>query len=701
MKYLTLIASLFFSLYSIANNQIEPCGTMFNLKERIKKNPSIIENEIKLESFIKNKTKQVRLENRKAGPKEIVTLPVVFHVVYEISNQNISDNRLLSQLQVLNEDFRALNDDVVDIMQIFQDRIGDFEIEFCLAQQDPNGFPHSGITRTQTTNTTFATTNNEVKFDNQGGKDAWPADKYLNIWVCDLQERTGYAQFPGDDPATDGIVLDFFFTGIASSDARTGSHEVGHWVGLRHIWGDGDCSADDFVDDTPLALEATYGCPIGVNSCNNETPDLPDMIQNYMDYAYLDCDEGMFSNGQVERGRTIFEPGGPRFAILESQGCQPSSILDINAQLIEIISPTNSFANCADEINLSYTIKNYGLNEITEMIIKTKVDGSTVNINNWDGNLASNESIDLDLGTFTIDPGTHEMIITIEEVNDAVDQDESDNALTVTFQTGGNEEEIIEGFEAVNFPPDFYQLDNPDFNKTWTLNEDVSHSGAQSIFVRCFNYGNQNTYDDLVLPIKDFSNFNSPVLEFYSAYARYDSEDSDTLEVLVSDNCGESFTSIYKGFGTAIQTAGNSTTEFFPTDDQWKLNTFDLSDFVGNDNVTIKIRCINSFENNMYLDDISIKDQVTSIDDEMLNNKSIFSLYPNPAKDEVNIQLYALDIVYGTIEITNVNGQMLYSKAIYNEKQIQINVDDFTAGIYFVNITSENMNKTEKLMISN
>jgi len=699
MKYLSLLFACLISIISIKAEKIEPCGTMYNLEERIKEDPTIENELIQLEEFIKARTQNARFEKRKTGPQEVITIPVVFHVVYAINSENVPDNRLLSQLTVLNDDFRATNDDIVDVMDVFQDRIGDFEIEFCLAQQDPDGFPHSGITRTPTTNTTFSTDNNDMKFDATGGKDAWPADQYLNIWVCNLTDRTGFAQFPGQNPETDGIVLDSPYVGIGVSDGRTGSHEVGHWVGLRHIWGDGDCSADDFVEDTPLSIDSNYGCPFGINTCSNEFPDLPDMIENYMDYAYLDCVSGLFSQGQVERGRITFEQGGARFAITESTACQPSSILNVNAQLIEILNPTASISTCDDEINLSYRIRNYGLEEITEMLIKTYLNGNTLNIETWDGSLASAEYIEIDAGSVSVPSGTHELTVIIEEVNDEADQDELDNSITINFQTGGIEEEIAEGFEEVNFPPTYFQIENPDLSKTWTLNENVSFSGSQSIYVRCFNYGNQSTYDDFVLPIMDFTNYNNPILEFQSAYARYDSEDSDTLEVLISSDCGESFTSVYKKHGALLASAGNTTSEFIPTENQWKANAVDLADYAGNNGVIIKLRCINSFENNMYVDDVVVRDDMsTSIEDLTIENN--FNLYPNPAKDVFSLNFESENFSPIEISITNLSGQEVYFEKFNSKKQLSIITDHFDSGVYFVNVKTDGLNKTEKLVIS-
>ncbi len=206
----------------------------------------------------------------------------------------------------------------------------DSEFEFCMATVDPSGNPTNGITRTQTSTTSFST-NNNVKFNATGGHDAWPAGQYLNVWVCDLTGGLlGYAQFPGGNPATDGVVCDYLYFGTIGTATppfhlgRTATHEIGHWLNLRHIWGDGGCSVDDFVSDTPLAGAPNYtGAPCtfpGPNSCNTGSGDQPDMFQNYMDYSDDVC-MNLYTLGQKARMRALFDSGGARQSILTSPGC--------------------------------------------------------------------------------------------------------------------------------------------------------------------------------------------------------------------------------------------------------------------------------------------------------------------------------------------------------------------------------------------
>lgn len=236
----------------------------------------------------------------------VVTIPVVFHIVYNTSTENLSLSQIQSQMVVLNKDFRRTNSDASQTPQVFQGVAADAEIEFCLASVDPNGNATDGITRTQTTRTSFAVPSNvsssePLKFTGLGGKDAWNSSKYLNIWVADISSGVlGYATFPGTATAAkDGVVIDYEYfgtTGTATypfNGGRTCTHEVGHYLGLRHIWGDGNCSYDDNIADTPTSADDYFGCPTHPQSSCGST----DMFMNYMDYVDDRC-MNMFTQGQ-------------------------------------------------------------------------------------------------------------------------------------------------------------------------------------------------------------------------------------------------------------------------------------------------------------------------------------------------------------------------------------------------------------------
>ncbi|MCO6487981.1 MAG: T9SS type A sorting domain-containing protein [Phaeodactylibacter sp.] len=325
-KHLVLCLLILAGLNTEGYAQVRNCGTMDYLQQQIQDNPA---REQRLRA-IERHAERVQHQHLRAV-EGTITIPVVVHIVYKNSAENISDAQVQSQIDVLNEDFRRLNADAANTPSVFQGVAADAEIEFCLATVDPNGNATTGITRTASTRTSSFGTNDAVKFASSGGKDAWPAGDYLNFWVCDIGGGIlGYAQFPGGPAATDGVVNDYRYTGrFGTAQApfnlgRTATHEVGHWLNLRHIWGDGNCNADDFVGDTPTAGGPNYtGSPCsfpGPNSCNDGAGDQPDMFQNYMDYSDDGC-MNLYTQGQKTRMRALFEPGGARASLLSSNGC--------------------------------------------------------------------------------------------------------------------------------------------------------------------------------------------------------------------------------------------------------------------------------------------------------------------------------------------------------------------------------------------
>ncbi len=246
---------------------------------------------------------------------QLITIPIVVHVVHRVPEENISDAQVKSQVAVLNRDFRIKNPDKRNLPAVWKGLLIDANIEFVLATKDPNGQPTTGITRTATTVESFGV-ENQVKSSSKGGVDAWPTDRYLNFWVCQLSNALlGYAQFPGGPEVTDGVVILYTAFGTRGTArnpfnlGRTATHEVGHYLGLRHIWGDrNDGTGDDFVADTPPALQANMGKPQFPHVSVNNGPN-GDMFMNYMDYVDDDtmC---MFTLGQVARMNASL--AGPR-----------------------------------------------------------------------------------------------------------------------------------------------------------------------------------------------------------------------------------------------------------------------------------------------------------------------------------------------------------------------------------------------------
>jgi Pregnancy-associated plasma protein-A len=243
------------------------------------------------------------------GREGITTIPVVVHIVGNADGAGaVTDEQVHAQIAVLNADYRAANPDVTGVPEPFRPLVADTRIEFALATTGPDGAATTGIHRVPSDVEQFTADDDAVKAAATGGADAWPADRYLNLWVCRLEGGLlGYAQFPGGPAATDGVVITYtgFGTGGTArapfDGGRTATHEIGHWLNLRHIWGDDDtgCSGSDFVADTPNCAGPNTGRPTFPHVTCYNGPD-GDLFMNYMDYTD-DAAMVMFTAGQAFR----------------------------------------------------------------------------------------------------------------------------------------------------------------------------------------------------------------------------------------------------------------------------------------------------------------------------------------------------------------------------------------------------------------
>jgi len=262
-------------------------------------------------------------------PLSLITVPVVVHVLYSTSAQNISDAQIRSQIDVLNRDYQKQNPDTAGIPAYYSSLAADCGFRFVLAGLDTNGNATTGIVRKHTNVTAFALGDN-MKSSVTGGDDAWDRDRYLNIWVCNLEGNVlGYSSLVGSPKETDGVVVLFTAFGTGGTAmapynlGRTTTHEIGHWLNMIHVWGDAYCG-DDQVADTPPQSQATYGDPSGIIlSCGN-TP-YGNMYMNYMDFTD-DIGMHLFTYGQRDRMRTLFVQGGFRYPLLSTPAASVAAI---------------------------------------------------------------------------------------------------------------------------------------------------------------------------------------------------------------------------------------------------------------------------------------------------------------------------------------------------------------------------------------
>jgi hypothetical protein len=314
----TFVLGICIIISFIASAQRE-CATQSYIEEQRSSHPSLSDRLAAAEAFIQRQKINARLHGE--GAANVIKIPVVVHILFSDASQNISDAQVNSQIEALNRDFRRDNGDSVTTPERFRSVAADVQIEFVLATADPAGRATTGIVRKQT-HITYWKADDKIKLASEGGSAAWDSRFYLNIWVGNLQYVIGYSTLPGGPAEKDGIVIATSAFGTldrkgAYNLGRTTVHEVGHWLSLKHIWGDTYCG-DDLVEDTPKQGNFTPGCPTSFrSSCNNGSTG--DMYMNYMDYTGDAC-LNLFTEGQKERMRSLFNAGGPRNTLLYSKG---------------------------------------------------------------------------------------------------------------------------------------------------------------------------------------------------------------------------------------------------------------------------------------------------------------------------------------------------------------------------------------------
>jgi hypothetical protein len=642
-----------------------------------------------------------------------INIPVVFHVVYNTNAENISDNQVISQLDVLNADFQKLNADTSLIPNLFRPVAAGLPFNFCLAQRDPNGNPTNGIVHVYTPNTSFGT-DDKVKKTAQGGDDAWDVSRYMNIWICDLgNSLLGYGEFPTASYSnTYGLVINYTCTGTLGTaqapfnKGRTGTHEFGHCFNLEHIWGDdfGSCFGSDNCADTPNQKGENYGTPTfpqgtaaGGGCCN--ASDTSSMFMNYMDYT---DDAGMFMFTQDQCNRMAAVLNNPPYNSLQtSDGCNAVVLLSDDASGISVIQPSGN--TCDSLITPVVVIKNWGLNALTSAQINYSLDNSPTQLFSFSGNLPSLDTAHVSLPSLTVSPGTHTFSAYTTLPNGLTDQNTANDTASANFTViaNGNALPFFEGFEGTNFVPAGWTLFNPDGGDTWTRTTAAAKGGIAS--ARIDNYNNDFTgeRDEIITPALNLSTINSPVLTFDLAYKLYTNPTanpnySDTLEILISTDCGTTWNSIYKKFGTQLTTATPTfqNSAFTPNANQWRFEVVPLSSFAFAQRALIKFRNISQYENFLYIDNINIL-AFTGLESQPI--KEQISFYPNPTNGKLHIDAAALQNTEYSLEIINTAGKILHEQKITHESLVD--AEHLSDGYYILRISGKNFIFTQPLII--
>ena len=603
--------------------------------------------------FIQN----IDFDNDSKTEATVYKIPVVVHIIWDDISDNISDKQVRDAIAVLNEDFRRMNADTTNTRSIFANVATDCEIEFELAQLNPQGNCTSGITRTQSALSTNA--NNIVK-----SLISWPNTKYMNIWVVnsiDLGSSgsgtvLGYAYKPNPGQGTtfDGLVVRhdrMGRIGTGTSAGRTLTHEAGHYLGLDHPF-KGGCFSGDNCADTPPVVEASFGCNLNANTCSNDNPDQLDQIENYMDYSDDNC-MNMFTQDQ----RAIMRSN---LSISNRRGYL---VTPVNASNTGIAA--NATLPCAPQAN-------YSVNQSVICAGSTVhfTDRSTFgNPTSWQWNFpggSPNSSTDENPTVTYHYKGNFNVSLTVTNGNGTNTLLQNGYISVRKNSPGLWVNGFQSGFEFNTVPSGTWHVENADGdNITWQRNSYNFYEGAYC--VKLDNYNNQVDNSDALITDKIYvGGAKSMNFSFKYAVASKPGFAGDRIVVSVSQDCGESWQSARTLLGPLLYAATNKANPWNPTSlNNWRSININLSDYVGPDPIMIKIDFISGGGNNAFLDDFQL---VTVLDNEEISIEDV-QIAPNPSSGSFQVRGLPSGSEY---VIYAVDGRLIQQGQLDFERSIHI-----------------------------
>jgi PKD repeat protein len=718
-KPVCLAATLLFAPF--LSNAQEKCATWTNMQQEMKENPELVGQyeqwQKTIDSYIKeNKGKP------KSGEKRII--PVVFHVIHEYGSENITKEQVLSQIARLNEDFSLTNPDFDSVPAPFKALAANCRLEFRLATKDDLGNCTDGIVRIYSPKSTDATNRNRFK-----QLSYWNSNKYLNIWVVksidaglDQQipgQVLGYAQFPYNIfpsglMSTDGIVLRSDCTGSIGTAAargrkgRTATHEIGHWLGLRHIWGDAQCGNDN-IDDTPIAYGPNFGIcwknfpyhVTGAQNCNRSPDDTAgEMFMNYMDYSDDYC-MGMFTKGQLEVMDATLNSF--RKNLWSAQNLEATGTRDEDIAAAKSCAPIADFSdNRTTTAKLDY--QHIMLCEGTNALFRdASYGGKAPKSLSWEfegGNPSTSTNSQV---TVTY---ANEGRYDVKQTATSADGSTSitrENYVIVSKETADySDASYYEGFEQGGGFQKWLSVNSDGTVNRWEHNPFLGAGGGG-----CYRMVNfRNTYnetDRLISPSINIKNIASPVLSFKLASAERGGTPADKFAIYTSANCGQSWSLRKSWTGTSLITAGIYTSEYSPKAlSEWQTFYLPLSTVATQDNIRImfEFSAGSTGSNNLYIDEVSIG---TALSLEELNAQTAFSVYPNPAKGAASAEFQINKPSVVKVMVYDLTGKMISQPyqgfVLPGEMKVGIDLNGYAAGLYTVRLDIEGQSVYRKLII--
>lgn len=643
-------------------------------------------------------------QNTRRATKYII--PVVFHVVHTNGPENISKEQILEQMQILNEDFSATNPNKADIRNDFKALAGDMEIEFRLARIDPDGNCTDGIHRVY--NATHSDVRDEVKTAVPG----WDYRKYLNIWTVSSistegQGTTlGYAYLPYATSSTkDGIVMRADavgdYIGTARYEGSTLTHEVGHYLGLLHTF-QGECDDEDLnfaennlglcTDDTPPVATSTTNANCGAtsNSCSNDFPDKLDMWENYMDYSDGHC-QAMFTPCQIKLAHYFLESNSlPRKTLY-----QESNLIATGVML-----PNTVTAGPVANFSVSSTIVCVG----QEVQFYDESCKQTVESRKWDlaGSSIASTNAENPIVTYNT-PGVYEVKLTVGN-SSGEDSKTMTNYINVRPNVA-YDKFIQEDVEELEINKNGWT--SPEVGGVkWEVTTEAAFSGSKSLKIPINANSNIGTKYSIDLPAIDLRRYENlfPKISFMVGYLRASATNSETLRILVSRDCGETFEQKKVMVGSGLASSFNYETNHIPQNSSdWKRFYYSLNEFQNDSNVIIRIEVESGAGNSVYIDDINVSQFFTSISDPK-KAIGVFEVFPNPNDGNMQIELTAESNENIEIALLDLTGKKV--STLYNGETIKgintfevSNNDALSNGIYYLQVNINGVSSYRKISI--
>ncbi|MEZ4721478.1 MAG: M43 family zinc metalloprotease [Flavobacteriales bacterium] len=579
-----------------ANGQENWCGSDHVLEEYLNANPA---NRAAFETYRAQLTETAgHIGVARSEEKYIV--PVVVHVLYNDCDANISMEQIRDGLRILNEDYNRTNPDTSLTRDIFKPMAAGANIEFRLAQIDPDGKPTNGVNRIKTSKAVNANDNNGAK-----SVSYWPSNEYMNLWVVETIDVgssgggivLGYAQFPsGGGSSTYGVVIrnDAFGTiGTSSSDGRTLTHEIGHCFGLYHTFQDGcggNCSTSgDGICDTPPTGDVTYNCAFSTNTCSNDasgsssafSENVPDMIENYM--SYNSC-QNLFTQGQVDVMQASLKTYSRLKDLVSEDNLVATGVTGVIAANFELTNDVICSGN-------SITINDASLWDVNQF--------------NWEfeGGAVPANSTNQNPSVMFPNEGVHDVKLTAGDGTESV-------SMTKSVFVVSNEGRFIpyeDNTESALSTDEWFAVNKDGDDLEWKISNEAAVTGTSSF--KMDNYGSCGfRVDELISQSFDLSPYSSVTVSFKQAFAQTAGDNGDFLRLYVSGNCGETWDYLWvAGSSNLASTSGYVTSPFVPGESEWKSQSISTSN-----QETLREGALFKFEfngnggNNLYIDDFKI-----------------------------------------------------------------------------------------------